>query len=766
MKKLTTTIRSVTGVSRSELHLHLEYVKSLPYGKARLAMRDLMSLGLSGDASIDTPDWLIEGTNFFSNIWRLGFGPKSDVFKKTIDFNVRLSNGTLLTDKNNEVVFAWFKYFISVQIHPRYNGGSRKSAIVECRRVVFALQFIDWILLNDDVFNIGDFKLSHITIDALKGYLINKTSSPTSLYLYDYGKKLTRWLVRKIEHMDEAEFDSAYKKWPQILEVPQVSTSVISLTEEELRRVRAFIRIENMYWIGEGGGRFNDKFFIAETYVNTLHGRAICPASPEELRFHDTISNEYPRVPIREANKDGIFLNILVQHLHVLNKTLVVAGNYVDAGLNIEGIAELDATDLFQQAVKKTYGRYVFLPSSVMLQALGNSIEFVLEYGIEILKAMVLVVECMLSKKISRKGRASKLDKFAAGLECETLNKLGVVGWRIKRSRFPHSSHFEKLRKTPGIFEIYAVLLGAMLTVLGSLTARRQSEIVELLTEGCLFPFEDPNLPENQNLSYRFIYHGAKTGNRAKRQKLNIGITMPIARMLWMFIEFRQSCEKLSLVPSTMPLFFVISRVPNKGYKLTAWRYNDALDIACDYFQSPTVVLMGGVRHRYYIRQHQLRRFFAMSFFWSSGFDGLDTLRYALGHSDVEHIYRYITETTPGKILQSIKVERVCDAILHDTSDIENLGRLKSLLAKKFNGLDIVTKTPGDIAEDYGAGFGTAMFNATSSLAEISTEINLYDEVLQLFKIRLIDLQPEFFDYVGADGITSHRFNLVIKIKE
>ena len=103
---------------------------------------------------------------------------------------------------------------------------------------------------------------------------------------------------------------------------------------------------------------------------------------------------------------------------------------------------------------------------------------------------------------------------------------------------------------------------------------------------------------------------------------------------------------------------------------------------------------------------------------------------------------------------------------MHDTSDIENLGRLKSLLAKKFNGLDIVTKTPGDIAEDYGAGFGTAMFNATSSLAEISTEINLYDEVLQLFKIRLIDLQPEFFDYVGADGITSHRFNLVIKIKE
>lgn len=34
---------------------------------------------------------------------------------------------------------------------------------------------------------------------------------------------------------------------------------------------------------------------------------------------------------------------------------------------------------------------------------------------------------------------------------------------------------------------------------------------------------------------------------------------------------------------------------------------------------------------RFYMRQHQLRRFFAMAFFWGNGFGSMDTLRWFLG---------------------------------------------------------------------------------------------------------------------------------------
>jgi hypothetical protein len=72
-----------------------------------------------------------------------------------------------------------------------------------------------------------------------------------------------------------------------------------------------------------------------------------------------------------------------------------------------------------------------------------------------------------------------------------------------------------------------------------------------------------------------------------------------------------------------------------------------------DYFE----VQQDSAGRRYYIRTHQMRRFFAMTFFWAGGFGGLDTLRWFLGHTNVEHVYHYITETVPGEVLRRVGAE-------------------------------------------------------------------------------------------------------------
>lgn len=104
--------------------------------------------------------------------------------------------------------------------------------------------------------------------------------------------------------------------------------------------------------------------------------------------------------------------------------------------------------------------------------------------------------------------------------------------------------------------------------------------------------------------------------------------------------------------------------------------YNSTLDIFCDYFETPLFK-----NKRYYIRQHQLRRFFAMLFFWGSGFGGLETLRWFLGHTDVEHIYNYISESTPGAVLKSVKVQYV-------TENIESISDLGELIQDKYGSKD------------------------------------------------------------------------------
>ena len=80
---------------------------------------------------------------------------------------------------------------------------------------------------------------------------------------------------------------------------------------------------------------------------------------------------------------------------------------------------------------------------------------------------------------------------------------------------------------------------------------------------------------------------------------------------------------------------------------------------------------------RYYIRTHQLRRFFALSFFWGSGFGGMDTLRWFMGHTDVQHLYHYITENSPGEVLRHAKSQFL-------TETIEEHAELRTLISERY----------------------------------------------------------------------------------
>jgi len=97
-----------------------------------------------------------------------------------------------------------------------------------------------------------------------------------------------------------------------------------------------------------------------------------------------------------------------------------------------------------------------------------------------------------------------------------------------------------------------------------------------------------------------------------------------------------------------------------------------SLDYFCDYFETPLNVH----GQRYYIRQHQLRRFFAMLFFWGSSFEGLDALRWFLGHTDSEHLYNYITEATPGAVLRGIKAHYASERLQADSDASAELAAL------------------------------------------------------------------------------------------
>ena len=147
------------------------------------------------------------------------------------------------------------------------------------------------------------------------------------------------------------------------------------------------------------------------------------------------------------------------------------------------------------------------------------------------------------------------------------------------------------------------------------------------------------------------------------------------------------------------------------------------MDFFCDYFQTP----LDSEGHRYYIRQHQLRRFFAMLFFWGSAFGGMDTLRWFLGHRDISHLYHYITESIPGDVLRAVKANFAGHVLK------------RSRRSKRISGL--VQKH-----------FGTDNFSVLDS-----DELDEYVE--ELMSEGRVEIEPEFFE--ASEGNT---YRILIKV--
>ncbi len=68
------------------------------------------------------------------------------------------------------------------------------------------------------------------------------------------------------------------------------------------------------------------------------------------------------------------------------------------------------------------------------------------------------------------------------------------------------------------------------------------------------------------------------------------------------------------------------------------------LILLCDYLETDLVEFDNGEYRRNYVRQHPIETLLLLSsLLWRSfgqkGFDGMDALRWMLGHSDMEHLY-------------------------------------------------------------------------------------------------------------------------------
>jgi hypothetical protein len=326
----------------------------------------------------------------------------------------------------------------------------------------------------------------------------------------------------------------------------------------------------------------------------------------------------------------------------------------------------------------------------------------------------------------------------------------------------------ERIRVNESLFDLFSVLQGAIQVLVGAIMARRQDELIKLKSHGNLSPNVNPFSEEGVKAEYSLLFKVKKTGSKGVNATIERPIPQSIAKLIWQLEQFNIKASELNLSKGKLSLFNNLNSKYCQLSRVSHKTYNAHLDYLCDYLETDLVRYDSGEYRRNYVRQHQLRRFFAMAFFWSKGFDGLDALRWMLGHSDMEHLYHYISESETGAVLNGAKASVIVRGVVDSASELaklEGIEEVRKMIAERLTG-DSSTPITIESVSEAAADYDDESYLTIPHISQLQKEQDIETEVIHLLEEGRITLEPEFFTVDDCDGRATQTFNLILKIKD
>ncbi|WP_054201517.1 hypothetical protein [Pseudoalteromonas undina] len=741
------------------------------------------------------PYWLL--SEFPSNTWHIEIKDNSKTFTRTIDWSaVSFADNSLLTDQRHIPLLNAFKYWITATDNPRENGGKFKKGVSVNFSIQLITALINAILIHGESIQLAKLHFSALSEDFLMSLMVRLGSLGTLNGLYDYNNKVRETLLKHISIISDNEAEEFKDKYPFCARtlLPEEMPLGLSVTQ----RVKACCWLNSIgYYQGEVKSKKSKTGISIRNHHqgnsailhNFIYDGQIIPVNSkgistfEELKLNEKVEDkEFKSIPCTE-DITGEMSETLIENYITALKLLNTVNGRDDTSQYFPTIMTSITCSRIREHVKlKKKGRFKTLPPQLVFNLIKNCYEFIQKYQDSIFSSVQSVLAEGLTKST---GKNSNKDFFqhkspkhdpnipstergawtntgALLLICDKLQNLGVDRLSIPGTE---EDVFEKRRNNKSLFDLYNVLIGSIQTLTGVIMAKRIDELITLKPHHNLSPNIDPSSEKGKKTVYELVASLKKSGSGGEHGQ-NSSIARPIPRsfalIIWKLEQFNQGLIKANLTKSSLSLFNNIDPVKLKIGQVNVRSYNSHLNAVCDYFELPVVIFGNDEHRRYYVRQHQLRRFFAMVFFWSKGFDGLDTLRWMLGHTDLEHLYRYITESETGAVLNGIKASYIIDAM--DKNKLDNMQELVEKLAERYgvNNANISLSTITDATDDYE---DTSEYKTIPHIEELKKQEKLESQVLELLEDGIISLEPEFFT-IEQDGQKVNDFSLTLQINE
>lgn len=500
---------------------------------------------------------------------------------------------------------------------------------------------------------------------------------------------------------------STLKSHPELSYFDQRLSDWLICSKEETFLIRAWLYDNNYYLKSETHkGRLRTELLFEKEIHQSIKLESLSTQFQMKLRAFYAVKNirslDFPASNIREYLTSGeqyldekvfdnnyLSDNRIYSITHFFNKLKQISQQQ-SSGLP-KSVVFKNLNINVQNITLKPKGRTKTLPADIALHALGESIHYMLTYGDELVDFAIKVKREILKSNVTNSANLCYLTKNSTKhvptllnvpniLDALNINQLGSIYSSYSLEKFNKaggSARAETIRQYMGLENALTFLLASIIIIIGATAARRQIE-VRTLSDECLEKrFDD-------GWYLRFELGKDNFGDlKSKQSRCIPNIT---AKAIKLISRFNTSWQEIHNKKSNNLFFGFTTSFSTCGHLLHS-SFDRVLDTFCDYIQIP----LDSEGKRWYIKSHQLRRFWAYAFFYKMGLGELSTIGWYLGHSETEHTWAYILESFDGKDkeLQQVKASYAADVLQnkHPASKLNKsaISELKNLVLVHFN---------------------------------------------------------------------------------
>lgn len=745
------------------------------------------------------PVWL--DSEFESPIWKLTLSATPKFIRWD---SVHLDDGKKLSDLKHTKLLNTFKYWITATGNPLENGGKVELAHKTVKNKVYRIiKLINAILLHSEELKLAKHQLLFVNDSFWLTIFSHMAAYGAEEGIYQSKERTKRLVNKGTKTITDEECEKFISQYPHL--TSELAKDDIFINPNNRQKTCAWLFKQGYYKSYLGIPKYSGNVNVLKDLI--LSGKCLSDDIniSNFVEFHlkpQKISTEYKAI----ANQDravGIntdHLGYYISDLRLIHTNLdrqdACPPPIISDTLTVEAISNIKDVKL-----KKTK-RTRTLPPSFVFNLIDRCYTFTKENQEELLEQCLVTLREGQGKsteansnKLRFKQKYKEIDKFIQDeMSCserrhwydtEAINcisskwlKKGITQVDAFELKTPNRN--QRIRDNESLFELFGVLQGSIQLLVGAIMARRQDELVRLRPYGNLVPNKNPFTKDETEClvekgkggsitpKYSLQFKLKKSGNKGKNKTITRPIPTSIAKFIWRLEEFNRNIEKAGINKGELSLFNGLNSIGCNLYAVSNKTFNKHYDALCDYLETDLVLMDNGEYHRYYIRQHQLRRFFALVFFWSKKKESLDALRWMLGHTDMEHLYHYISESETGEVLNGAKATILASSVIDKTAndiDTKQLSKLRELLATRLTDnedSEVIISSLSNTVDD----FNEEDYETIPHISLIEKEQVIESEILQLLDDEVISLEPEFFIVTNSQGSTEKTFNLALTFNE